>query len=1061
MTLESTGKPRDENIWLRVADADSSPSGVSKTENTAICDNPRVTPLGYSRSTHRSGCVVRDKPRFRKTLIGVLILQAWLVSQALALDPRASSYLRSDFNVEQGLPDNEVNAITQTRNGFLWVGTDGGLARFDGEHFTQIRLRTGKSKEIPISFLLTAQDGALWVGTDAGLAYIPSAALDHFDRSLVTMYHPGLGPSDRIACLLIRDGILWVGTSHGLYRFERGHFVTVIPDEPISTMDQTSDGHLLIITAHEFVEWDGARILRYPELPRQLGVHSDGIFQVHEDRNRVRWFCTSSGVARLVNGSFQKLPPYGNFAESGAFRIYEDPQGNLWTNKESGLFRVSATHAEDLALGVHARYMYSDRNGTLWVATSSEGLLRFTDRTFRMYTAADGLPASNIPMAVLATHDGTLWVGSNCGGLSRFDGERFKTYREKDGLLNSCVWSLAEDANRDLWIGTWGGGLFRFRNGRFTQYSTPQGLPSPVVLSLAAAQDGSLWIATTNGLSHLQNEHLHNYAKADGLSNDRIITVFQDRGGGIWAATDEGVNHLVDDHFEPVRGAPEEGEVPYGPLKEDSFGNLYAFSLLNGISRIEDNRLISVNHALQPSGMVESPDHDFWFSGRDGIYRVAASNLKQAEMDHDSPLAYTSFSRADGLNSRECTGGQPNIAITPDDKLWVGTLKGLAMLDLRRQLKKNQKPAIFMEDIEVGKARTNPGRELILEPGKAHVALHFTAVDLASPENVRIQYRLDDVDTAWFDADSTRTATYTDIPVGVHAFHIRASNGDGVWDREGIVYNVTQQPFFYQTMTFRVASLIAGALLLVGLYQLRLRQAAARLNARLEERLLERERIARDLHDTLLQGFQGLILRFHDAMTMIPESEPARQRMEASLDRADEVMAEGRDRVVNLHASFDNSGDLPQSLARAGDEITSGSEVKVCVTAEGQVQTLDPVAWDEIFCIGREAMVNAFRHAKGSRIEVEIDYASWELRLRIRDDGQGINPEILRAGRPGHIGLAAMRERADKVGGQLNINSGPGAGTEIELIVPASRAYRGVLYETPWRRLWNAVLGGH
>ena len=1003
---------------------------------------------------------MREKPRFRRAVMGLLILQTWFVCQALALDPHSSSYLRTDFTVEQGLPDDEVNAIAQTPNGFLWVGTDGGLARFDGAHFTQIRLRAGKSKEIPVSFLVTAEDGALWVGTDSGLAHIPSAALDHFDRSLVTMYHPGVGPSDRISCLLIRKGILWVGTGRGLYRFDRGHFVTVIPDEPISTMDQTSDGHLLIIAEHGFVELDGARFLRYPEFPKQLGVQSDGIFQVHEDRNRVRWFCTSSGVARLVNGSFQKLAPYGNFEGAGAFRIYEDPQGNLWTNKASGLFRASDKGVASLALGVHARYMYSDMNGTLWVATSSEGLLRFTDRTFKMYTAADGLPTSNIPMAVLAAHDGTLWVGSNCGGLSRFDGKRFKTYSEKDGLVNSCVWSLEEDANHDLWIGTWGGGLFRFRKGRFTQYSTPQGLPNAVVLSLAAARDGSLWIATTAGLSHMQSEHFHNYTTADGLSSDRIITVVQDRDGGIWAATDAGVDHLLGDHFVPVRGAPEEGEVPYGPLKEDSFGNLYAFSLVNGISRIEDNRLVSVNGALQPSGMVESRDHDFWFSGRDGIYRVAAGELRRAALAPDSPVDYTSYGPADGLDSRECTTGQPNIAITPDDKLWVGTLKGLAMLDLRRQLKRDRKPAIFMEEVEVGKTKRNPGRELVLEPGKAHVDLHFTAVDLASPENVRIQYRLDGVDAAWFDADSTRTATYTDIPLGVHAFHIRASNGDGVWDREGIIYNVTQKPFFYQTVTFRLAAFVAGVLLLVGLYQLRLRQAAARLSARLEERLAERERIARDLHDTLLQGFQGLILRFHDAMMMIPEPEPARQRMEAALDRADEVMAEGRDRVVNLHASFDKSGDLAQSLAHAADEIANGSEVKISVTAEGQVQKLDPVALDEVYCIGREAMVNAFRHAKGKSIEVEIDYAPWELRLRIRDDGRGIDQDILQSGRPGHIGLAAMRERTVRIGGQLDIISGPGAGTEIELRVPASKAYRGIVYESPWRRLWEAALGG-
>ena len=992
-------------------------------------------------------------------MIGVLILQMWFVLQVPALDPQATSYLRTDFTVEQGLPDDEVNAIAQTPNGFLWVGTDGGLARFDGEHFTQIRLRAGVSKELPVSALLATPDGALWVGTESGLAYIPSTAVDYFDRSLMTMYHPGAGPSDRISCLLIRDGILWVGTARGLFRFDRGHFVTVIPDEPISTIDQTSNGHMLIVTGHGFLEWDGSRILRYPGYPRQLGVRSDEIFQVHEDRNGVRWFCTGSGVARLVNGSFQKLAPYNHSAESAVFRIYEDPQGNLWTNHGSGLFRANDKSIEGVALGVHARSMYSDMNGNLWVATASEGLLRFTDRTFRMYTAADGLPASNIPMTALAAHDGTLWVGSNCGGLSRFDGNRFKTYNEKDGLLNSCVWSLAEDANHDLWIGTWGGGLFRFRDGHFTQYSTPQGLPSVVVLSVATVQDGSLWIATTNGLSHMQSEHFHNYTTADGLSSDRIISVVQDHDAGIWAATDAGVDHLSGDRFMPVQGAPVEGVIPYGPLKEDTFGNLYAFSLVNGISRIQDNRLLSVNGALQPAGMVESRNHDFWFSGRDGIYRVAAGDLKRAELHPDLPVDYTSYGPADGLDTRECSTGQPNIAITPDDKLWVGTLKGLAMLDLRRLHKRVRKPAIFMEEVEVGKTKRNPGRELVLEPGMAHVDLHFTAVDLVSPENVRIQYRLDGVDAAWFDADSTRTATYTDIPVGVHAFHIRASNGDGVWDREGIVYNVTQKPFFYQTVTFRLAAFAAGVLLLVGLYQLRLRQAAAQLSARLEERLAERERIARDLHDTLLQGFQGLILRFHDAMMEIPEREPARQLMETALDRADEVMAEGRDRVVCLHPSFEKFGDLAQSLARAGAEIANDSEVKISVTTEGQVQTLNPEALDEIYCIGREAMVNAFRHAQGQSIEVEVDYASWELRLRVRDDGRGIDPNILEAGRPGHIGLASMRERAERIAGQLDIISGPGAGTEIELRVPAANAYRGILVESLWLRLWHSTLG--
>jgi signal transduction histidine kinase len=380
------------------------------------------------------------------------------------------------------------------------------------------------------------------------------------------------------------------------------------------------------------------------------------------------------------------------------------------------------------------------------------------------------------------------------------------------------------------------------------------------------------------------------------------------------------------------------------------------------------------------------------------------------------------------------------------------------MLDLQHLPFDTAKSRVFVEDVTVGRTRQPAGRELLLPPGTHHVELRFDSISLASPEKIRFQYRMDDVDPAWLDADNSLTAVYTNIPVGVHSLHIRATNGDGVWDRDGVVYNVTQRPFFYQTVTFRLAAVMAGVLLLIGLYQLRLRQAAARLNARLEERLAERERIARDLHDTLLQGFQSLILRFHDAMMTIPEREPAWQLMETALDRADEVMAEGRDRVVNLHTSFDKSGGLAQSLAHAGDEIANGSEVNICVTAQGQVQTLDPEALDEIYCIGREAMVNAFRHAKGLSIEVEVEYAPWELRLRIRDDGRGIDPNILQAGQPGHIGLASMRERAGRVSGQLDIISGPGAGTEIELRVPAAKAYLGMLDDPPWRRLWHASL---
>ena len=770
---------------------------------------------------------MQRKLKFQSTAVCAVVIMI-ATCRGLGLDPSqpSSSYLRKNFTIEDGLPANEVHAILQTKNGFLWLGTEAGLARFDGERFTPINIGSGVAQQIPVRSLLTTPEGDLWVGTDAGLARVPSAALDHFDRALVTMYHVGGGQSDQILCIhRSRAGTLWVGTSGGLYRFDRGNFSSIISHDLISRIEESSDGHLLIITSHGFVEWDGARITPHPEIAQQLGVSTTSVFHVFEDHNGVTWFCTNKGVARRVGGRITRIEPYG-LPRGGAWRVYEDPQGSIWVIDQLGLFRVSATGLERMLpnLDSTARFVFSDQEGDLWVSNENEGLVRFKDRAVRMYTASDGLPNNTI-RTVLRSHDGTLWVGNNCGGISRFDGKRFHNYNEKDGLSNSCVWAMAEDTEQNLWIGTWSGGLYRFRDGHFTQYSEREGLPNNIVVCIVAARDGSLWIATSAGLSHMQNGHFRNYSVADGLSSDLITTIYQDRSGTIWVGTSGGVDRLVGDRFVTVPRDARSGNALIHTLREDSSGDLYAFSEVNGISRLKDNGLVSVNETLAWGSMIESGRHDLWFSGRRGIFRVAAGGLRHAEQDRELPLEYSSFGPDDGMNSRECDGwGQPNMAITSDDTLWVATVNGLARLDRQRFPRTNHKPAIYMEEVEVGRTKASPGRELILTPGTSHVEFHFTAVDLVSPEKIRLQYRLDGVDPLWLDADSTRTAIYNRIPVGAHSFHIRACNRDGVWDRGGIVYSVIQQPFLYETTWFRLSALAVIGSLVAGIYRWRVHQ---------------------------------------------------------------------------------------------------------------------------------------------------------------------------------------------------------------------------------------------
>ena len=987
------------------------------------------------------GCSISN----RSWLVCVMILAGSVV--ALGSSRTTDDYVRTNFTVEDGLPDNVVNAIIQTGNGLLWLGTDSGLATFDGREFTPIDLHiAGAPHQGAVESLVEASNGDLWVGTHAGVVLIPRDALDQFDPKQLIYYQPSPGASDEVESLYqTRDGAIWVGTNHGLYRKESGKFVPVISATSVNRIAESLDGHLLLITGRGFVEWDGHRIVEHPGLAASLGVHDDQIINVSQDRTGTMWYCTETGIVRRGRRPLARLQPY-QVSRTRASRTYEDPQGDVWVLSGIGSYRVIADRLETPASDIRAWSFYPAKDGELWVGTNGNGLIRLKHRVVRMYTSADGLP-NDVAMAVLSSHDGKIWVGGNCG-LSVFEGERFKVYREKDGLLNSCVWALAEDQNRDLWIGTYGGGLFRFRDGHFGQYSMEQGLVSKVVLQIAVAHDGSLWIATPDGVSHMKNGHFQNYTVAEGLSSNHVFSVYQDRSGSVWAQTQGGIDRLVGERFVPLPAA----QTSDGPLSirlaEDSFGDLYTMNSPKGISLIENNLLIAVNENLKVRDMVESSQHDLWFSGIDGIIRIALNDLKKSVTDRDAPLDYARFDRADGMSSIQCSVGAPNMAITPDNKLWVATVKGLAMLDLVRLQQANTKPKVFVGAVTIGKSKELAGRELVLAPGTHHVELHLEAVDLASSEKVRLQYRMDSVDAAWLDADATRTAIYTNIPVGTHAFHVRVSGSDGAWDRIGILYSITQRPYFYQTTWFRLVSVSALVFLLFAVYLIRVRHIIRQTHIRHEERLVERERIARELHDTLLQSFQGLTLHFQRARNLLPgRAAEAIQTLDRALDGAEQAIVEGRDAIHDLRSSAPAALSLAEEITSLGEELVAKDRnedpVQFRVVIEGSAQTLHQNVHIEIFRIAREGLRNAFCHSHACRIETEIAYTNNLFRLRIRDDGKGMDPDMRkRGGRTGHWGLAGMRERAERLSGELDVWSEPGAGTEVDLRVPASIAYQ-------------------
>lgn len=962
--------------------------------------------------------------------------------------------------MEDGLPSNSINSLVQTQNGFLWIGTNAGLSRFDGRHFAPISLGgTATSAQTAVRALAQTANGDLWIGTNIGLARIPSAAQDQFDASADAMYRTGNEAGDRVTSLLSsRSGILWVGTEGGLFRWEHGQLVPVVKELGITQITEDLNGNLLIVARGKFYEWVGTRLIEHTELAQQLDAGLNQVFYVMQDRSGTIWFCTNLGIARKRSGSIERVAPYGHSDVDLALRAYEDHVGTVWAYKSLGLTRPANKLQDVISLGSAARAIYSGRDGELWVGTNGDGLLRLKDTAVQMFTTADGLP-SNVAMTVLPGRNSVLWTGFNCGGLTAFDGQRFTVYSEKNGLSNSCVWSLAEDSRDDLWVGTWGGGLFRLRNGQFTQFSKSKGLPNDIVRSIVAAKDDSLWIGTEDGLSHMVNGRFRNYSTLDGLSSNRVLAVYQSRAGVIWVGTSKGIDVLEGDRFKGLDSTPVLSDPQSIGFGQDSSGSVYALSAPRGISRVLKGRLENVNQDLDLLNMATDHAGNVWFSAGNGIFRMNETELRHLAIE-DRPVNYAQFGREDGLISSQCSVGMPNIGIDGSRQLWVATVKGLAKVDLTRPRGVSREPSMFLEEVTVEQKRQHVADAIIVPPGKHHVELKFDAIEIESPEKIRLQYRMDGVDSDWLNADSTRTAVYTSMPLGSHVFHVRACNRLGIWDTKGTGFVIDQQSFYYETWLFRSFALLFIFSLLAALYGLRQRQVAAQHQRRLEERLDERERIARDLHDTLLQGFQGLMLRFQAAMERMPEAEPARHLMESALDRADEVLTEGRDRVSSLRSQATASDRLAQAIARIGQELVNGAQVKFSVVEEGICRSLHPVVMEESYWIAREAMVNAFKHSGAGRITAELLYSSNNFRLLVRDDGRGIATAILNSGgRPAHFGLLGMEERAKKVGGHLHIRTEAGSGTEIELSVPSSIAYVGKPVPSGWKWLRRFASG--
>ena len=949
-----------------------------------------------------------------------------------ALDPNqpAGSFLRTHFTPDNGgFPGTVVDHVLQTNDGFLWVITNrNNLSRFDGKNFFNL------TSPRPAT-MTTAPNGDLWLGAGEDLIRMPAADFSKFTLTGLTSYHPVPGKKSEIKCLRFSSsGVLWVGTADGLFRYDGNQFVAVGPSVSTSQIQEAPDGHLLVLTAEGLMEIAGSEVMLHPELARQLGVKDNEIFDVLKDRHGNTWYCTARGIMRESSGRIEKLGTNGPTGHA-ANHAYEDAQGNVWLGTDNGLFRATATGLELVADEIKVRSIYSDRDGNLWVGTNGDGLYRFRDSGIRTFTKKDGLP-NDVIMTVITTHDGAIWTGANCGGVSRFDGTRFQTYNEKDGLLNSCVWTLAEDLNHDLWIGTWGGGAFRYHNGTFTQYSKNEGMADDQVTSIVAARDSSVWFGTRGGgLTRLRDGQFRTFTTADGLSANTILNVFEDRAGNIWIGTRNGMDRLVGDRFENYSSLPKTLIIPIGEDRDDGLFVLMEAGGEAVTRRLGKARTDTMQY-MAAYDMVETETGELWF-GAFPFARIQANNFRNSR-PRDAPVDYEEFSTADGLDTAGSSGANHSMALTHDGKLWAATPKGLAVFDLHSLAVTYIKPSIYLTDVTIGRNKQCAASEIILPPGTTHTEIYFAAVEISAPEKIRLQYRLDGVDSEWLDAPANLNAIYSHIPVGTHAFHIRTCNRNGIWDQQGVVFRITQQPYFYQTRWFVAAIVTLGVLLVILIYRLRVAQISRMLSARFDERLAERTRVARELHDTLLQTVQGSKLVADHALKNPADHTRMVRAMEQLSTWLAQATEEGRAALQSLRSSTTEKNNLAEAFRRAIDEC-GGNEKSFSVT--GDSREMHPVVRDEIYRIGYEAIRNACTHSGAGKLEVELAYAH-DLTLRVSDDGVGIESVVIEQGKEGHFGLRGMKERAERIGAKFTLDSSPNSGTVITLVVPARIAFR-------------------
>ena len=974
-----------------------------------------------------------------RTLVGIAL--AGLATDARALDPNRlpSQYVREQWTAETRFPGGAVNGIAQTADGYLWIGTDKGLLRFDGFVFRPVPFTsTAAASNVPILQLLTDASGKLWIRPQGAylvrqkdlefetvdLAAISALSKDSHDGVLVSDIEQGafrfrangnnkLGPSSPPVISLAEtpDGKVWLGTlGDGLFFLDEGHATNVntgLPDRKINVL--LPIGEELWVGADTGLYHGNGNGFRRFELPSLGNVQ---VLCILRDRDSNIWVGTTRGLVRINAGGISLSEENDLRGDGGINVLFEDREGNLWVGGGRGLGRIRDSAFVTLASVSNLRFehngpVYVDAENRTWVAPAQGGLYVLQNGGVQPVTS---IPPDEVVYSISGRAD-VVWVGRQRGGLTRLkfrdDAIASRTFTEADGLAQNSAYAVYESRDGAVWAGTLNGGVSKFKDGRFTNYTTTNGIASNTVSSILETRDGAMWFATPGGLSSWSNGQWRTFATTEGLPAREVNCLFEDSAGTLWSGTSAGLAFLASNGFQVPHELPD-------VLRE------------------------------QIVGMAEDKSGRLWIATSGHVLRVPRDKLLSGVV---KALDVREYDQSDGLESTEGVKRSRSVVADSAGRIWFSLSSGLSVID-PSQINDNSVPARpHIEAITADNSTANLAAVVRIPPMPRRITFQYTGLSLAMPARVRFRYFLEGFDSGWSQPVAAREAVYTNLGAGSYRFRLLASNREGLWNGPEAAIGFEVQPTLSETWWFRSAIVLCVGLAVLAAYLVRMRQMTRLLNARFDERLAERVRVARELHDTLLQSFQGLLLTFQTAYALF-DTRPAaaKEVLGSSIDQTSRAITEGREAVQGLRTLMVDSTDLAQAITTFAEQLAAGARsttpVALDVKVEGTPRNLHPIVRDEIYQVASEALRNSFRHAEAQQIEVEIRFDQRQFRLRVRDDGKGIDATFLSAqGRTGHFGLHGMRERAKLMGGNLTVWTAAQSGTEIELILPAARAY--------------------